>query len=183
MNPLTVIQGPALSFDERMAVLESAIDKYHVYLEHYLTGLTRNHADAEDLLSSLWVHVLHKFKDDQIQNLALLRRKAYQLFIDHYRARSRAGQRLQFEDTPPDHGIIHAGKEAYSDTEEIALKEKFWSEFPAEISTQEQEILWLSARYGFTIQEISKILSLPTSTVGDRLQQARQRFIEYFNTL
>lgn len=168
-----------LTFEERLAALEEAIDKYHLYLERYLTSLTRNHADAEDLLSRLWVIVLHKFKDDQIGNLPILRRKAYQLFIDHYRAKMRERDKVQNVETLPEPGIEHLGKEAYTDAEEIRLKEKFWTEFPVDLPAQQKEVLWLSARYGFTIQEISARLSLPHSTIGDWLQRSRKALADY----
>jgi RNA polymerase sigma factor (sigma-70 family) len=176
-------QDQALTFDERMIAIEKAIEAHHVYLEHYLASLTRNHADAEDLLSQLWIFVLHKFKDDQINCLPLLRRKAYQLFIDYYRAAMRSKARVQLYETPPELGMDHVGKEAYSSAEETALKEKFWTEFPVDLPAKQKEVLWLSARYGFTIQEIADRLSLPTSTVGDWLKHARQRFTYYLNTL
>lgn len=171
-----------LTFDQRLAALEEAIDRHHVYLERYLTNLTRNHADAEDLLSRLWIHVLHKFKDQQLGSLPLLRRKAYQLFVDHYRARTRDREKVQTVETLPEPGIQHLGKEAYTSGEETALRENFWTEFPVDLTEQQKEVLWLSARYGFTIQEISKRLSLPTSTAGDWLQRSRKALADYVAT-
>lgn len=174
---------PALTFDERMAVVEDAIDRHHVYLERYLTSLTRNHADAEDILSRLWVHALHKFRDDQIGNLPLLRRKAYQLFVDHYRAKMRDNARISSVETLPEPGVEHLGKEAYGTAEETALKEKFWSEYPVNLSPDQKEVIWLSARYGFTIEEIAARMKLPHSTIGDWLQRGRRKLTEYLNTL
>lgn len=179
MSQAPEIETARLTFDQRLASLEEAIDKHHVYLERYLGSLTRNHADAEDLLSRLWVNVLHKFKDDQIGNLPILRRKAYQLFIDHYRAKMRYMDKIQVVETLPEPGIQHLGKEAYTSTEEALLKARFWAEYPVDLPKQQKEVLWLSARYGFTIQEISEHLSLPTSTVGDWLQRSRKALADY----
>lgn len=172
---------PALTFDERMAALEDAIDRHHVYLERYLSGLTRNHADAEDILSRLWVHVLHKFKDDQIGNLPLLRRKSYQLFVDHYRAKMRDNARITSVETLPEPGIEHLGKEAYGSAEEAALKENFWNEYPVALTPEQKEVIWLSARYGFTIEEIARRMNLPHSTIGDWLQRGRRMLADYLN--
>lgn len=172
---------PPLTFDQRLAAVEDAIDRHHVYLEGYLARLTRNHADAEDLISRLWVHVLRKFKDEQIGSLPLLRRKAYQLFVDHYRQRMRAGERIELREHLPEPALHHVGKEAYSSAEELELKTRFWLEFPADIPEQHREILWLSARYGFTIKEIADQLNLPLSTVGDWLLRAKQALADYIN--
>lgn len=178
---METLAKPPLTFDERLAAVEDAIDRHHVYLEGYLARLTRNHADAEDLASTLWVHVLRKFKDDQIGHLPLLRRKAYQLFVDHYRQRMRAGERIELREQLPEPVMHHVGKEAYTTAEETALRARFWAEFPVDIPEQQREILWLSARYGFTIQEIADQLNLPVSTVGDWLLRAKQALADYIN--
>lgn len=168
-----------LTFDERIKVIEGAIDRHHAYLERYLQSLTRNHADAEDLLSRLWVHALHKFKDDQLGNLPLLRRKAYQLFVDHYRQKARSREDLR--EHLPDHPVQHVGKEAYSTEEEEVLRLRFWAEFPVDLPNEQREALWLSARYGFTIQEIADRLSVPSSTIGDWLIRSRQALADHLN--
>jgi RNA polymerase sigma factor (sigma-70 family) len=179
-SPVTATKPP-LTFDERLTALTGAIEAHHAYLEYYLTGLTRNHADAEDLVSQLWVIVLHRFKDDHIGSLPLLRRKAYQLFIDYYRKKMRS--REDTYETMPEQSIQHVGKEAYSSAEEAALKERFWAEFPVDLPAPQKDALWLSARYGFTITEIAEQLNQAPSTVGDWLLRSRQRFAEYLNTL
>lgn len=168
-----------LSFDERLTAIERAVDRYHPYLERYLAGLTRNHADAQDLLSQLWVYVLHHFKDHQIETLTLLRRKAYQLFIDHYRKQMRS--KVSFTENLPEPATQHIGKEAYTDAEEEAFKERFWSEYPVDLPEREKEALWLSARYQFTIHEIAAKLGSKPATVGDWLQRGRRAMSYYLN--
>jgi RNA polymerase sigma factor (sigma-70 family) len=170
-----------LTFDERLAAVEASIDRHHTYLENYLANLTRNRADAEDLISQLWVHVLRKFNDGQIGSLPILRRKAYQLFVDHYRKKVRL--REDIRDQLPEQRIRHVGKEAYSSAEEAALKAHFWAEYPVELSESQREVLWLSARYGFTIGEIAARMKLPSSTVGDWLQRGRRIFAAHLNSL
>jgi RNA polymerase sigma factor (sigma-70 family) len=161
-----------LSFDERMAAVTRAIDRFYPYLERYLTRLAQNHADAEDLLSQLWIYVLHHFRDDQIETLTLLRRKAYQLFIDHYRKKMRS--KVQIAEALPEPGMLHLGKEARSEAEEQAFKERFWEEYPVDLTSEQKEVLWLSGRYGFTIHEIADKLEVAPSTVGDWLQRGRR---------
>lgn len=173
------VPPPVSTFDLRLAAVSAAIDKHHVYLERYLTGLTRNHADAEDLLSKLWVHVLHKFKEEQIDHLPLLRRKAYQLFIDYYRKKRR--DKTDFYEHLPEQPVEHMGKEAYSTAEEAVLRERFWAEFPVELTEVQREILWMSARHGFTIKEISERLAIAPSTASDWLTSARRAFVAHMN--
>ncbi len=181
MVPSVPPPKPTQAFDVRLAAVTDAIDRHGVYLENYLMNLTRNHADAEDLASQLWVHVLHKFKAEQIGSLPLIRRKAYQLFVDHYRKKIR--RREDIRDELPEQGIRHVGKEAYTSAEEAALRERFWAEYPIDLPAPQREVIWLSARYGFTIEEIAQRMKLPTSTVGDWLQRGRQKLADHLNTL
>jgi len=83
-----------------MTAITVSVDTYHTYLRDYLFGLCGQWQDAENLLQDLWQYVLLHFEDDQIDSVNLLRRKAYQLFIDHYRRQIRRGESLS--ETPLD---------------------------------------------------------------------------------
>lgn len=169
-----------LTFDERMAAIERTIDAYHVYIETYLESLTRNHADAQELANQLWLFALHKFKDEHLESLPILRRKAYQLFVDHHRKRKRREALISVTDAVPDRPAL--SREAAGEAEERALQERFWAEFPVEdLPATHKHALYLSARYGYTVQEISRLLGAPPSTIGDWLQSARRRLADHLN--
>ncbi|MFD2257707.1 RNA polymerase sigma factor [Luteolibacter algae] len=167
-------------FERRKVAVKQSIDEYHGYLQNYLYGLTRQWQDAENLLQDLWQYVLLRFKEDQIGSLPLLRKKAYQLFIDHYRRMVRRGETLS--DSPPEPVTRPMTPDAYTDAEEIALKEKFWSEYPGIDLTEEQkEVLWLHARYGFTFAEIEEKTGVSSSTACDWVAHGRDCIAKFIN--
>ena len=170
---------PPTTRDARLTMLEQAIDKYHLYLVGYLSRLTRNHADAEDLASELWVYALRNMPVEQFEKLPILRRKAHYLFIDFYRRRMRQGERIELREALNVPSVRHLGKEAYTSAEEQAMQKRFWIEFPVQIPESHREVLWLSARYGFTIKEIAARMGIPQSTVGDWLLRAKQVLADY----
>jgi len=167
-------------FERRLAAVTQAVDDYHSYLLDYLYRLTHQWQDAENLAQDLWRHVLLNFDEDKIHSLPILRRKAYQLFIDHYRRMVRRGEVLS--DEVPDMPTQATNFADFSDAEEEALKDKFWSEYPTvELSKQQKDVLWLSARYGFTYKEIAERSGIPASTVGDWVALGRKKLADVIN--
>ncbi|MBK1883531.1 RNA polymerase sigma factor [Luteolibacter pohnpeiensis] len=167
------------SFDERLAKVEHAIDSHGSYLLDYLTSLTKNRHDAEAIHSDLWVYVLHRFRSEHIEHLGALRRKAYQLFIDHYR-KQRRNPVLIVEETPE--CPTQSSHEPYTDEEQAEFKARFFAEYQVDLPTEHQEALWLHAWCGYTFQEIAKIMGRPSSTIGDWITLARQAFADYLNS-
>lgn len=157
-----------------------AVDLYHCSLQDYLYRLTRQWQDAEDILQELWKYVVVHFPEDKITSLSLLRRKAYQLFVDRYRAAKRRPELLT--DNVPE--TLHAeGETCFTEATEQGMKEKFWQEFPGiDLSDAQKDVLWLHARYGYTYQEIQDRCGLASSTVGDWIAQGRRRLADYLNT-
>ncbi|GHC13894.1 hypothetical protein GCM10007047_33990 [Cerasicoccus arenae] len=156
-----------------------AVDLYQTHLLHYLIGLTRHHHDAEDLLQSLWNHVLLNFKERDILNLPILRRKAYQHFVDAYRSKMRRPVDMREDYT----GIepVATPAEAYTDAEESAFKRQFWSELPGiDLTDQQKECLWLHARFSYSYSEIAEKLGIGKSTVGDAITIARDKIKQAF---
>src|ERR1700761_9421738 len=89
-------------FDRRVELVMASVDLHHTYLLNYLRSMAGHH-DAEDILQELWKFVVVHFSEDKIDCLPLLRRKAYQLFIDHYRKNRARGilmERVEQESPP-----------------------------------------------------------------------------------
>jgi len=169
-----------LAYERRVAAVKGSIDQYHTYLRNYLYGMTRQWQDAENLLQDLWKYVLLRFEEDQIGSLPLLRRKAYQLFIDHYRRIVRRGEALS--DAVPEQMTKPMAGEAYSESEESALKEKFWSEYPGiDLNEKQKDVLWLHARYGYTYKEIEARTGVAGSTACDWIAHGRKCLSEFIN--
>jgi RNA polymerase sigma factor (sigma-70 family) len=171
---------PEAAFERRLAAVTQAVDQYHAYLLDYLYRLTRQRQDAENLLQDLWRHVLLHFDEGKIGALPLLRRKAYQLFIDHYRRQVRRGEIIS--DEMPDIAAPPAHFAAFTDDEEKGLRKRFWAEYPKiDLTEPQKEALWLHARYGFTCKEIGQRLNAPSSTIGDWIALGRKKLAEIIN--
>lgn len=171
--------NPPFTFDERMAAVTRSIELYHPYLERYLNGMTQNHADTGDLLSKLWMYVLHRFKDQEIGEITLLRLKARQLFIDLYRQRRRS--RIQTVEILPEPDNQYAGEEPYSEKRDAALKLEFWEKYPVNLPDRYKEALWLNARHGYTLAQIADKLDVPRSTVGGWVARVKAELAKILN--
>lgn len=157
-----------------------SVDLYHTHLQDYLHRLTQQWQDAEDLMQELWRYVLLHFPEEKIQTLSLLRRKAYQLFIDHYRAAKRRPEVLT--DELPETPVSHAKEASFSPESESALSERFWQDFGGiDLTEAQKNVLWLHGRYGLTYQEIEKRTGIPNSTVGDWIALGRERLADFLN--
>lgn len=163
----------------RLRIVEESIDTHGSALLGYLMGLTGNKHDAEDLFDDLWLFVLRRFKDEHIGEFGLLRRKAYQLFIDRYRRAVR--NPVSTVEEVPDKPVIGTAPEAFSEEDEARFKRKFFEDYPVPLSGLHKECLWLHCRIGYTFKEIAGILDIPSSTVGDKVASARKAFADHFN--
>ncbi|MGJ8678484.1 MAG: RNA polymerase sigma factor [Akkermansiaceae bacterium] len=166
-------------FNRRMQIVEKAIDQHGTYLLHYLNSLTKHWQDAEDLQSELWVVVLHQFAEADMMHVGLLRRKAFQVFVDFWRKKR---QSLVFTvDELPEVAAPKTSVEPYTDAEEERFKILFFAEYPVGLNQEQKDALYLHARFGYTHKEIAEHLGRPASTIGDWLQHARQAFADYLN--
>jgi DNA-directed RNA polymerase specialized sigma24 family protein len=167
-------------FERRLEKVEAEVNSKGIYIRDFFFRLTRNWHDAEDLSQGFWKFVLLNFPEDKIGNLPLLRKKAYQLFVDHYRANMRRPEILTDEIPEiPESGFQEV---EYCEAEETRLRERFWREFSGiDLSEAQKDVIWLHARYGFTYQEIEERTGVPSSTVGDWVAISRERILEYLN--
>ena len=169
----------AENFDTRLKLVEQAIDEHGSYLLSYLKGLTKQKEDAEELFDDLWIWVLNKLPEDRIFHLGVLRRKAYQLFVDRWRKQSRDPV-IGVEDLP-ETSSPDSRNEALTDAEELRFKSRFFAEYDVDLTSQQKDVLLLSARMGYTHREISYMVGIPASTVGYCLLKCRQVFADYLN--
>lgn len=168
------------AFERRLAAVSEAVDDHHTYLLDYLYRMTHQWQDAENLLQDLWKHVLLNFEEDKINCMPLLRRKAYQLFVDHYRRQVRRGEILS--DNLPDVPVQPASYADATDAGEALLKARFWSEYPTlDLTEHQKDVLWLNARYGYTYKEIEEKTGIAASTVGDWIALARKKLADIIN--
>ena len=165
--------------EKRMLLVEQSIDLHGGYLFHLLHQWTNNRHDAEDLLNDLWALVLRAFPERKIGQFGLLRRKAYQIFIDHQR-RKKNNPVTAMESLPeaPAAPIT----EPYNDRDEAQFKERFFAEYSVELDPEKREAVWLYARYGLTYEEIATRFDKSANTIGDWIRQARELFSNAIET-
>jgi len=164
-------------FSRRVELVMASVDLHHTGLLNYLRSLAGHH-DAEDILQELWKFVVVHFAEDKIDCLPLLRRKAYQLFVDHYRRSVARGNLLeQASQVPPP----ETQEYVYDDTDEPRLQAKFWQEFPVDLTDEQKNVLWHYGRYGMTFQEIENKLGVKASTACDWVKLGREKLEPFLN--
>jgi RNA polymerase sigma factor (sigma-70 family) len=164
-------------FERRMELTMASVDLYHTCLLGYLRSLAGHH-DAEDILQELWKFVVVHFPEDKIQSFSLLRRKAYQLFVDYYRRKKSQGALMEkIEHEPP----AEKHEYVFGDEEEARLQKKFWQEFPVELTDAQRKVLWHYARYGMTFAEIETALGVKASTACDWVKLGREKLQSYLD--
>jgi DNA-directed RNA polymerase specialized sigma24 family protein len=164
-------------FNRRMQLVMESVSLHHRYLVTYLMSFAP-HSNVEDVVQDLWKYVILNFPIEKIQDLGLLRRKAYQIFVDHYRkARTLNEMKAKVELEPlPEHG-----EAAFDDRSEAELKERFWLEYDIGLTDQQQEVVWQHARYGLTFEEIEMMLGVKASTAFDWVRLARKKLAAVLN--
>lgn len=165
-------------FEERVELVTESVELYQKYLLNYVYRMTNQWQDAENIIQELWKYVMVYFKDEQIKELPLLRRKAKQLFLDHYRERKR--KPAIPTDQLPENPSTKTPQEAYTDDEELRMKAAFFEQYPGiDLTPAQKDAIWLHGRYGFTHREIAEKTGTAASTVGDWIALGRKRIAEY----
>lgn len=158
----------------RTKAIEEAIDMRSATLLSYFVRKTRDSHIAEDLLQTLWIKVCDSFKTEQVNHLPLLRRKAQQVLID-YQRRQRVRGFVVFTSELPESDAAPIYPEDGTPEADKALQKKFWGEFSniEELTSKQREAFWLKERYGYSLEEISRRLDAPISTVHDWIKRVK----------
>lgn len=164
-------------FAARMELVLESAERHHRYLVEFVTTLTHQRHDAEDIVQELWRYVVVHFPEDKIKSVSLLRRKAYQLFVDRYRSQVRRQEVVT--DSVPERPVSAGAEQHFSAAREADLKADFWGQFPGiELTEPQKEALWQHARYGYTLAELEQRLGVPASPLGDWIKLGRRRLAD-----
>ena len=165
---------------KKMALVES-ITKNGDRLMGFIVSIMNNRQDAEEVYQEFWIKAFKEWSSELIGETNFLFWKACFMAYDYRDKVSRRREHALIEEIfgSPAQAV---SQDAYTRSEEIALKEKFWSEYPGiEIAEEKKEVLWLHARYGFTYGEIEKITGIARSTTGDWIADARRALKDFIN--
>ena len=148
--------------------------------------LTRNRADAEDLLQETYVRGMQKFdRYEQGTNLkAWLGRILFNQFVNEYRRRKRRSSEVHVEDTENFVGQLQpeidrdylASKDATELIHDYRFVESLDGELKAgleEMDGRFRDVLLLNTVGELSYKDIAKRLKLPIGTVMSRLHRAR----------
>jgi RNA polymerase sigma-70 factor (ECF subfamily) len=148
-------------------------------IKRYCISLTGDLDSADDLMQTGIEHYLgsDKVRDNQWQKFnnprAYLYRIIHNAFIDNYRRqKGRYFEPLSdLNDTTADN-ILYSGFQALDD---IIIDKEEVELILEQLSPEHRELLFLWAIEGYTVQEVSDILSVPRGTLLSQLHRMRQK--------
>lgn len=153
-------------------------------------GMTRNRADAEDLVQETFMKAYTKFHQyQQGTNIkAWLYRILTNTYITHYRKAQRSPKRSGGEEVEDwqlaaaashdEKGLVSAEKEALDNIPSSQLRTALES-----LSEDQRVVVLLSDVEGFAYKEIADMLDIPIGTVMSRLHRGRKNLREGLSAL
>ncbi len=156
--------------------LKQLFDLYYNDLCIYIFQFTKDMADAEDIVQSIFVKLWTRKHRLKIKTSikAYLFRSAYNHYIDQLRKEKRKNlflQELQYQ------GLLAQIEEEESDQEEeLNQLEKFINELPQKC----KEILLLSKKEGLANKEIARCLNISVKTVESQISIAFRKIRKKF---
>jgi RNA polymerase sigma-70 factor (ECF subfamily) len=142
--------------------------------------LTRNPADAEDLLQEAYLRAYRGFASfEEGTNLrAWLYRILTNAYINIYRKKQRQPQEISSDDAPEWYlydQLTEEGREPSAEAEVLeSLPDEEVQEALAELPEQFRMAVLLADVEGFSYKEIAEILEIPIGTVMSRLHRGRR---------
>ena len=153
-------------------------------------GMTRNRADAEDLVQETFMKAYTKFHQyQQGTNIkAWLYRILTNTYITHYRKAQRSPKRSGGEEVEDwqlaaaashdEKGLVSAEAEALDNIPSSQLRTALES-----LSEDQRVVVLLSEVEGFAYKEIADMLDIPIGTVMSRLHRGRKNLREGLSAL
>jgi RNA polymerase sigma-70 factor, ECF subfamily len=158
------------------AELEARLSECGPLAYRVAQGVLRNTADAEDVAQEALLRAYRKFDRlrDPTRFRAWLVRIVYRLALDRLRSRKRRELRESSSAYRGHRPAAPTGEELAVSTEFRARLEQAMEELPEKLRL----VLLLAAIKGYTLEEVSEMLAIPTGTVKSRLFCARKQLAE-----
>lgn len=149
----------------------SIVRRYQMQLYRYVKRLVWRHEDVDDILQDTFLRAYQNLGsfDTSRPLYPWLRRIAFNLAISHLRAVCR----LQPLDSLPD-DFLREMMDPLHEVEHAELQ-KAINRAIAGLPADQQTVLSLQYREGFSYREISQHLSIPIGTVMSRLARAKEK--------
>lgn len=139
-------------------------------------GVLRNAADAEDVAQEALLKAfqsIHRLRDRR-RFRAWLVRITFRMALDRWRSAKRREQRETDWSRPEQRPLPQNAEDMAVSSEFQARLERAVEELPEKLRL----VLLLSAIQGYTLEEVSAMLAIPTGTVKSRLFFARKQLAE-----
>jgi len=139
-------------------------------------GVLRNAADAEDVAQEALLKAFRSFRRlrDPQKFRAWLVRITFRIALDRSRSARRREKRETDWSRPEQRPLPPTAEELAASSEFQTRLERAMEELPEKLRL----VLLLSALQGFTLEEVSAMLAIPTGTVKSRLFFARKQLAE-----
>lgn len=136
-------------------------------LQKFAMRLTRNKADAEDLVQSACLRALEKsdYFEDGSNLFSWTSKIMYNLFVSGYR------RKVKFETQYDPEPILQ--RQAVAPSQHISAELADVKRAMLELSADHRKILILVCMQGRPYQEVAEMLAIPQGTVRSRLSRAR----------
>ncbi|QCR31306.1 RNA polymerase sigma factor [Lysinibacillus sp. SGAir0095] len=166
-----------------ISYLNGIYEEYNRYIYHLCLKLTRNTAEAEDLMQEVWVKVVRN--EEQVEKVdhvkAWLTTITMNTFRDRYRKNVRRSKYMMSQPETLDVPILDLVPNNDISTEEKVEKEvvtKIVQEKMQELDGIYQKTLWYFYVDQYSLAEISTLMKVSIGTVKSRLFRAKARLKE-----
>ena len=144
-------------------------------LQKFAMRLTRNKADADDLVQSTCLRALEKadYFEDGTNLFGWTSKIMFNIFAASYMRRTKFES--QYDPQP------YLEKESMAPSQEVGAEVSLINKAMMKLSADHREILVLICVKGMHYQEVSEMLRIPVGTIRSRLSRAREDLQDIMN--
>jgi RNA polymerase sigma-70 factor (ECF subfamily) len=154
-----------------MDFLERTYDTFGAKLYHYLLGILRSAADAEDALQTVFVKLAQRERDDEIDDLTSYLFSAAR--NEAIRIRGRKRPNVETPEEAPDRRPLPP--ELLQATEDREVDRRRLEAALAGLPEEQREVVLLKVWEGLTFREIAQVLGVPQDTAASRYRYALEK--------
>lgn len=163
--------------------LHEIYEEYNRYIYHLCLKLTRNTAEAEDLMQEAWVKVIRNSENvGEVEHVkAWLTTITMNTFRDRYRKNVRRSKYMMHQPETLDVPVLDLVPTNEISTEEKIEKDairQLVQEKMAQLDSIYQKTLWYFYIEQYSLVEISNVMKVSIGTVKSRLFRAKARLKE-----
>jgi RNA polymerase sigma-70 factor (ECF subfamily) len=157
-----------------MDFLERTYESFGAKLYHYLLGLLRSPADAEDALQTVFVKLAQRDKDEEIGDLTSYLFSAARHEAIRIRDKRQSSRRRE-EEAQKGEVVGGAAPELLAATEDREAERLKLENALAGLPEDQREVVLLKVWEDLTFREIASVLGVPLDTAASRYRYALEK--------